>query len=166
MSKLAGTTAAILSGLCLLGSAVAAAAPASAAGTAGRSEARDVEARAADFRLYNSGSGRCLINSGGSVSGTFTGSCSTGVNRYWYGVEDIGGGRIVNRGTGRCLTAGTTSAWTAPCNGQPNQVWIHAGLGLVQNAGLGVCLVGATTGGGVFMASCNSSNVYHRWGQI
>jgi hypothetical protein len=163
MSKLAGTAAAILSGLCLFGSAVASAAPASAAvSTAERSEVGIVGAQA-DFRLYTRGSGRCLLNSGGSISGVFTGSCTTGGNRYWYGVEDIGGGRLVNRGTGRCLTASTGSVWTAPCNGSPVQVWIRAGFGLVQNAGNGYCMQGATTGGGVFMARCNQSSLYQQW---
>lgn len=166
MGKSAGTAAAILSGLCLLGSTVASAAPASAAGTADRSETRSVEALAPDFRLYNGASGRCLINSGGSISGTFTGSCTTGVNRYWYGVEDVGGGRIINRGTGRCLTASTTSVWTAPCNGQPNQVWMGTGIGLVQSSSMGRCLQGATGGGGVWMAPCDQSNTYQHWGQL
>jgi hypothetical protein len=166
MSKLTGTTAAILSGLCLFGSALASAAPASAAETTAKSAVGVVGAQAASFRLYNNGSGRCLINSGGSISGTFTGRCDTGVNRFWRGEEAVGGGLIINTGTNRCLTASTTSAWTAPCNRQPNQVWIHAGPGLVQNAGLGVCLVGATAGGGIFMASCNAASKYHQWGEF
>lgn len=66
MSKLAGTATATLSEVRLFGSA-----PASTG----------IAAQAASFRLSNSGSGRCLINTGGSISGTFTGRCDTGVNQ-------------------------------------------------------------------------------------
>ncbi|MEO3889634.1 RICIN domain-containing protein [Nonomuraea sp. B5E05] len=159
--------AAILSGLCVFGAALATAAPASAAKTAERSEVGIVETQAASFRLYVRATGRCLINSGGSISGTFTGSCTTGGNRYWYGVADVGGGRIVNSGTGRCLTASSNgSVWTAPCNGSGSQVWMRTGLGLVQNSGLGKCLQGATAGGGVTLNPCNQSSTYQQWGQF
>ncbi|TMR88360.1 RICIN domain-containing protein [Nonomuraea basaltis] len=140
----------------VLGAGVAAL-PAAAADTAG--------AKPRLIRIYNSGSGRCLYDSGRPSGGTFAGSCRRG-NRYWRGVADVGGGRIINNRTRRCLTAGSTSAWSARCNGSASQVWKGVGFGLIQNSGRGTCLQGTTAGAGIMMRSCDQGNKYQQWGQL
>ncbi|WP_141575463.1 RICIN domain-containing protein [Actinomadura sp. WMMA1423] len=118
----------------------------------------------APFRLYNSGSGRCLIDTP-DLSGAWTGSCTSG-RRYWRGVEDVWGGRVVNTTSGRCLTDKNGSALLMACTGAYNQMWYHLGYGLVQNVASGKCLQGATGGGGTWMSACNTSNTYQRWGTL
>ncbi|MFY1675073.1 RICIN domain-containing protein [Plantactinospora sp. WMMB334] len=164
--KLARTAVAFLSGLCLVGAALTSAAPAYAEASPARSETGTVVGpQAESLRIYNNGSGRCLYDSGNASGGTFTGSCTTG-NRYWHGVADDFGGRLVNNATGRRLTAGTASVWSASCNGSTAQQWHGVGLGLVQNVATGTCMQGTTAGGGVFMASCNAGNRYQQWGRL
>jgi hypothetical protein len=87
-------------------------------------------------------------------------------NRYWQGQEDDFGERIVNDATRRCLTAGSTSAWSASCNGSTAQQWQVIGAGLFRNVQRATCLQGTTAGGGIFMASCNQGNRYQQWGQL
>ncbi|MEV0167782.1 RICIN domain-containing protein [Nonomuraea fuscirosea] len=120
----------------------------------------DIAASAAN-RLYNSGSGRCLIDTA-DLSGAYTGSCATG-RRYWQAVQDDFGSRIVNTTSGRCLTDRSGSALLTACTGAYNQMWYRLSGALLQNVSTGKCLQGATGGGGTWMASCNTSNVYQGW---
>jgi hypothetical protein len=118
-------------------------------------------AASAGSRLYNNGTGRCLIDTAG-LSGAYTGSCTTG-RRFWQSVPDDFGARIVNTTSGRCLTDRNGSALLTTCTGAYNQQWYGLSGALLQNVGSGKCLQGATAGGGTWMASCNTSNAYQGW---
>ncbi|MEV5892860.1 RICIN domain-containing protein [Nonomuraea fuscirosea] len=123
----------------------------------------DIAAVAGD-RLANNGTGRCLIDTAG-LSGAYTGSCATG-RRYWQAVQDDFGSRIYNTTSGRCLTHQGASALLTACTGAYNQMWYQLSGALLQNFASGMCLQGATAGGGTWMASCSVSNKYQGWVNI